>query len=161
MRSNISRRAFHALNRNLIIVHMVVAELVQPLAAWYSHRPLQDAVIPMIVSTILIGIVCFARPLGLRRIRQFLMMAALGYTSIALYQMNGGIFGSSLEPALLSFGTASLIAADGNMVSLAIGLGCGWGLTLAGELLFPLFYFGHAFSDDWTRAAAHMACTAS
>jgi methyl-accepting chemotaxis protein len=156
MRRNSSGLAFHRLNRNLIIAHAAIAALAQPLAAYYADRPWQDVVVPCAVSTALVVLVCFSRTLRIGAIRKGLITVAMAYASAQLFLLNGGIFNTALDPGLLSFGTATLIAMDGTMSSLLIGLTLGWAFSLTGKLFFPNLYFGSAISD-WSRVIAHMA----
>ena len=153
---NDSGRAFLRMNRNLLLLHMVAATLAEPFAAFYAGRPAEQAMIPMLVSACLLALVYFRKRFGLRFLHKPLITLAIVYISIELYRLNGGIFGTLVEPALLSFATASLIALDGTVLSLGIGIVAGWSFTLSGKLLFPGFYFGTGTSDDWSRTVAVM-----
>ncbi len=154
---NDSGRAFLRLNRNLLLLHMLAATLAQPFAAYYAGRSPEQAIVPVLSSACLLAIVVLRHRLGLRFLHKPLMTLSLVYISIQLYRLNSGIFGTLVEPALLSFATASLIALDGTLLSLAIGIISGWAFTLWGKLLFPGFYFGTGHSDDWSRTVAVMA----
>ena len=157
MTRNDSGRAFLRLNRNLLLLHMAAATLAEPLTAYYSGHRVADAVIPMLCSAALLSMILLRRRLGLQFLHKPLMTVALVYISIELYRLNSGIFGTVVEPALLSFSTAGLIALDGTVLSLAIGVLSGWSFTISGKLLFPGFYFGTGHSDDWTRSVTIMA----
>ena len=149
--------AFRRLNRNLIIAHITIAAMAQPLAAYSTHASLRQTVATGAISALLIGATCFARTLGVPRLRLPLLAGSLFFVSTGLYELNGGMFGSALQPALLTFGTAGLIAIDGRVRSLALGLCCGWGYLLASTLASTSFRFSAGFADDWTQVGAHMA----
>jgi methyl-accepting chemotaxis protein len=157
MMRNDSRRAFLRLNRNLLLLHMVAATLAEPLTAYYAGRPVNEAVIPMLGSVALLTMIGLRRRLGLQFLHKPLMTVSLVYISIELYRLDSGIFGTVVEPALLSFATAGLIALDGTIVSLLIGIISGWSFTISGKLLFPGFYFGTGHNDDWSRTVTIMA----
>jgi methyl-accepting chemotaxis protein len=157
MRSIDSGRAFLRLNRNLLLLHMAAATGAEPLTAYYSGREVKDAIVPILCSTAFLIVTVLRRRLGLQFLHKPLMTVSLVYISIEVYRLNGGIFGTLVEPALLSFATAGLIALDGTILSLAIGVISGWSFTITGKLLFPGFFFGIYHSDDWLRTGTVMA----
>ena len=157
MRRSNSGRAYHRLNRNLIVAHMLIAALTQPLAAYCANRPLRDVAVPFTISMAIGLIICFAHPLGVARFRRTLLSVGLVYASAMLFYLNGGVSGTPVEPVFVFFGIASLVALDGTVASLVLGLVGGWGIALAGALIEPRFYFAVLHAEDWMRLAAHMS----
>jgi methyl-accepting chemotaxis protein len=154
MVGSVSGRAFQLLNRDLITLHMVIMTLAMPVATHYAGRPLNENVVPMLSSAGLILVLVW---IGLSRRRPLFKPAAsvaLIYITIELYRLNGGILNTSMEPGLLTFGTAFLIAVDGTLASLTIGLVGGTGLAFSGKLWFPWLYFGVGQEDDWAHTVA-------
>ena len=145
-----SGRAFRLLNRDLVILHLTTMTLALPVSAHYAGRPLRDALVPMLVSGLLVFGLVYCRELSARLFKPPAAIA-LGYITVALYQLNGGILNTPAEPILLSFATASFIAMDGTLVSLILGVSAGWLFVLSGKLLFPAFYFGTGASAAWSR----------
>ncbi len=149
-----SGRAFQMLIRDLIILQMIVMTLAMPVATHYAGRPIQQCIVPMLVSAVLILSiiwVCLSRYLTFFKP---LVSLGLAYITVELYRLNGGILNTAMEPALLSFGTGFLIALDGTVLSLMMGLAAGAGLASGGKIWFPDFYFGVGQENDWAHTIA-------
>jgi hypothetical protein len=111
-----SGRRFQLLNRNLITLQLVIMTVGMPLATHYAGRPLQQSIVPMLISAgLILALVWVGISRRLALFKPFVSLALI-YITVELYRLNGGILNTSVEPALLSFGTAFLIALDGTVM---------------------------------------------
>lgn len=159
--SNTSRtaksiRSFRQLNFNLLIAHLAIGVLVQSLAAYYTGAPIIETLTTVLISGLLVTALCFCRVLRIRRMRWMLFSMTFAVVSAGVYGLNGGLFGTFIDPALLTFGTASFVAVDGTIISLGTSLIGGFAFTIVGGLIFPKYYFGADASQDLVRVGSHM-----
>jgi methyl-accepting chemotaxis protein len=149
-----SGRRFQLLNRNLITLQLVIMTVGMPLATHYAGRPLQQSIVPMLISAgLILALVWVGISRRLALFKPFVSLALI-YITVELYRLNGGILNTSVEPALLSFGTAFLIALDGTVMSLVFGMAAGAGFAVGGKLWFSTFYFGVGQEDGWAHTFA-------